>query len=309
MECILVERDKNAFEHLETFAVNQSQRNFIVRALPGNFPDQIPAINELIRRSGANPFRFIFLDPTGWADIPMDKLKPLLRNRSCEVLINLMTSHITRFLDQPDREESYRKLFGRPGVVEELRKTPSGFPQIEAAVNEYSSSLQLLCGFKYVSSAVILAPNEESIKYFLIYGTNHPRGVEVFKAAEKTAARIQDDVRHQAFIEKTRQPGFSFDDSPPRSRLASTLRARYTRAARQKLIERLRKPSRGEVPYSDLFCDSMAFPLVTPEDLQFWLGELCDRGAITLVLDPLSRRKPSASKNDQIEVVSRSAIQ
>ena len=205
IECVLVERDKNAFSHLEAFAVEQSDANFVVRALAGTFADQIASINEIIRKSGRNPFRFIFLDPKGWADIPMDKLKPLLRNRSCEVLINLMTSHITRFLDQPDRKESYRKLFGRPGVVEALRSTPSGFDQTESAVNEYSSSLKVLCGFKYVSAAVILAPNEESIKYFLIYGTNHPRGIEVFKAAEKSAARIQDDVRHQAQIESGSQ--------------------------------------------------------------------------------------------------------
>lgn len=310
MECILVERDKNAFTHLERFAVNQSHQDFVVRALPGNFAEQIPAINEIIRKSGTNPFRFIFLDPTGWADIPMDKLKPLLRDRSCEVLINLMTSHITRFLDQPDRQESYQKLFGRPGVVEALRNTPSGFDQIEGAVNEYSSSLKLLCGFKYVSSAVILTPNEESIKYFLIYATNHPRGVEVFKAAERTAARIQDDVRHQALLEKTRQPGFNFDNSPPRSRLANQLRTRYTRAARQKVIDKLLKQaSRSEVLYSDLFCDSMAFPLVNPEDLQSWLEVLRDRGAVRIDLDPLSRRKPSASKNDRIAVINRTGVE
>jgi hypothetical protein len=70
-----------------------------------------------------DPFKFVLLDPTGWADIPMDKLQPLLGNRSCEVLINLMTRHIIRFLKQPDREDSYKNLFARPGVIEVLRNT------------------------------------------------------------------------------------------------------------------------------------------------------------------------------------------
>jgi three-Cys-motif partner protein len=173
MECILVELEEEAFIHLEKFAEEESRPNFTVSALPGKFAKQISAIENIIRCSGRNPFRFVFLDPKGWADIPMDKLQPLLRNRSCEVLITLMTRHINRFLDQPDREDSYRQLFGRPGVIEVLRRSPPE-ERVELAVHEYSLSLKLLCNFTYVSSAVILEPNEEAVRYYLVYATNHP---------------------------------------------------------------------------------------------------------------------------------------
>lgn len=155
IECILGEQDKDAFAHLESFATAQSHPNFLVHALPGTFAKQAAKIEQLIKGSGRNPFRFVFLDPKGWADIPMQRLQFLLSHRSCEVLINLMTRHINRFLDQPDREDSYQKLFGRPGVVEVLRNTASE-ERVERAVQEYSLSLKLLCKFKYVSSAVIL---------------------------------------------------------------------------------------------------------------------------------------------------------
>src|SRR4030095_13393733 len=103
-----------------------------------------------VRKHAKNPFRFVFLDPEGWADIPMSALQPFLRDRSCEVLINLMTRHIIRFLDQPDREESYKNLFGRADVLERLRAA-SKDERTDQAVREYCRSLRQLCDFSYVS--------------------------------------------------------------------------------------------------------------------------------------------------------------
>ncbi len=256
---ILVEENKAAFAHLEKFAAGKSISGFRVSALCGEFAQQIPAINALISRTTRNPFRFVFLDPKGWSDIPMVKLQPLLRNRSCEVLINLMTRHIIRFLDEPDREGSYHNLFGRSEVLDLLRNTPAeNNERAEQAVREYCRSLRQLCDFKYVSSAVVLEPNEESVRYFLVYATNHPRGVEVFKAAESKAARIQDDIRHETHIRKTKQPVFLFGDGPPKSRLTSQLRTRYIHRARQKVLELLSENiSPAGLPYADLFCEAM----------------------------------------------------
>jgi three-Cys-motif partner protein len=275
IECILVEQDESAFSHLKRFATASSHTNFIVHALPGKFVTQVSRINELVEGSGRNPFRFVFLDPKGWADIPMDKLQPLLGNRSCEVLINLMTRHINRFLDQADRENSYQNLFGRQGVVDKLRNTPSD-ERVERAVQEYLLSLKLLCKFKYVSSAVILEPNEEAVRYYLVYATNHPRGVEVFKAAENKAAKIQDDVRQESRVRKTGgQLEFPSADGPPKSRLILELLQRYLRSARNTILTVLRaNTSARGVAYADLFCEAMSFPLVTPNDLVEWLRAL-----------------------------------
>jgi three-Cys-motif partner protein len=308
IECILVEQAKLAFAHLERFAASQSTPNFKVHALPGSFASQIPAIDQLIKASGRNPFRFVFLDPTGWADIPMDKLRPLLRNRSCEVLINLMTRHIIRFLNQLDREESYRKLFGRPGVVEVLRQTPPD-ERVDRAVQEYSASLKLLCGFKYVSSAVILDPKEESIRYFLTYATNHPRGVEVFKAAEIKAARIQDELRQESRVRKTGgQLEFPSENAAPSSRLTWELRQRYGAIAYKKVLNVLSaNTSATGVRYADLFCEAMAFPLVAPDDLVGWLMTLEPHVRVVLA-GSKRRRKPSPMQDDRVVVMNPEAL-
>jgi three-Cys-motif partner protein len=307
MESILVDQDKKAFDQLKRFAEMQSNPGFGVHALHGPFIEMIAPIDTIIKANTRNAFRFIFLDPKGWADIPMKRLQPFLRGRSCEVLITLMTRHIIRFLEESDREHSYNNLFGRKEAVENLRrarvKNEDPHAHAELAVGEYGRSLRLLCGFKYVSAAVILEPEQEAIRYFLVYGTNHPRGVEVFKSAETKAARIQDQVRNETLVQKTRQPSLVFDDAPPSSRISSKLRQFYSEKARRRVVEILgTSKAQTRYFYSDLFCEAMAFPLVTPDDLVSWLINLEPNIRLELT-GSTRRRRPSPLQEDKVIVI------
>lgn len=175
----------------------------------------------------------------------------------------------------------------------------------ERAVLEYSRSLKHFCGFTYVSSAVVLEPNKEAIRYFLVFATNHPRGIEVFKAAEIKAARIQDDVRHQTHIQKTGQPALLFDTNPPRSRKVSALHRRYLERAHHKVVEVLAR--RTQVEYTDLFCEAMFFPLVTPTDLFGWLKALEPNIRIELQGAP-TRRKPKPTGGFRVVITNAKAL-
>ncbi|MGI9065389.1 MAG: three-Cys-motif partner protein TcmP [Pyrinomonadaceae bacterium] len=300
--CILVEQNNDAFAELERFASHETSSGFEVHALHGEFIKTIPAIDQIAKGAGRDPFKFVLLDPTGWAQVPMEKLKSFLHGRSSEVLVTLMVRDINRFLGEENRAESYRKLFGRPGVLEKLRNTQPE-DRAEQAVLEYSQSLKELCGFKYVSAAVVLEPNKESIRYFLVYGTKHHRGIEVFKAAEIKAAKIQDDVRHEAHIQKTRQPDLMFDSDPPKSRKALALQSRYAERARNRVVALLAANTEPEgVEYKDLFCEAMFFPLVTPNDLIEWLEALEPGVEIQLAGVP-SRRKPKPSEDFHVVII------
>lgn len=308
LNCVLVEKDNVAFAELERFAATETSSEFEVHALHGEFVKKIPSIDQFAKGGGKDPFKFVLLDPTGWADIPMDKLQPFLGNRPCEVLINLMTKHIIRFLEQPDRENSFRGLFARPGVVEVLRDTPPD-QRVERAVQEYSISLKQLCNFKYVSSAVIMEPDREAVRYYLVFATNHPRGVEVFKAAENKAAKIQDNVRQESRVRKAGgQLEFPSANGPLKSRLVLELLQRYTENAREDVLTTLREnaSTRG-VPYADLFCEAMAFPLVTPNDLVGWLRALEPNIEIRLAGIP-SRKKPRPSEDYHVAVINSKAL-
>ena len=202
---ILVERDTQRYSELKAYANTKRTPRFQIYPLHGKFVDRMSDIDQIVRRETSRPFKFVLLDPKGWADIPMAKLQHFLHNRGCEVLVNLMTKHIIRFLQAQDRESSYLNLFGRPGVLEILKKAKPG-EKMDVAVREYCRSLKLLCGFKYVSSAIVLEPDRKGIRYFLVYATNAPDGIEVFKSAEIKAARIQEAVREEHRIRKSGQP-------------------------------------------------------------------------------------------------------
>jgi three-Cys-motif partner protein len=299
VNCILVEQDKRAAEKLQAYAESVKRPGFRVNPLCGEFIDRLPDIAKLVEQSGKNPFKFVFLDPKGWSDIPMKHLTNFLKDRSCEVLINLMTRHIIRFLDQPDRAQSYHELFGRSDVLPLLQST-SNDERADVAVREYCRSLQMMCGFKYVSSAVILEPDKEDKRYFLVYATNHPRGVEVFKSAETKAAKLQDDVRYEAKIQKTGQPEMTgLFGGTPKSKVSTRHWQKYCDRAKAKVVKRILDGGKDGIPYSDLFCEAMAFPLVTPTDLRGWVTAFGDAIEIHLAGSG-KRREPSPVEDDRV---------
>jgi hypothetical protein len=214
-----------------------------------------------------------------------------------------MTKHITRFLDEPSRAASYDRLFGRSGVLELLQEKDGGnSDRADHAVREYCRSLHQLCNFKYVSQAVIMEPEKDEIRYFLVYATNHHRGIEVFKDAEMKAAHIQTLARHEVQVQKTRQDELMFGDGPSERLFAAELRRRYKTRARAKVINVLLKSEDPlGVRYAELFCAAMAFPLVTPGDLASWLSTFSPHAELILEGSP-RRSTPDCDKDDRIIV-------
>jgi hypothetical protein len=220
-----------------------------------------------------------------------------------------MTSFLTRFVDTETRAESYDRLFGRPGVLERIRGLPKGTNEREEqAVKEYCKSLREVCGFRYVAEAVIFDPQMEKVKYYLVFATNHPRGIEVFKAAEIKAAKLQDEVRYEARVRKTQQEEMMFGGSKPKSPKADLMRARYCSLARTKVIQILSAVrAGGAVEYDALYEEAMPFPLVTPGDLQNWVAELAPRIQLKFGSSK-QRRKPQPDSDDRVVVVNPTAI-
>ena len=155
---------------------------------------------------------------------------------------------------------------------------------------------------------MILDPDHESVKYYLVYATNDFHGIDVFKAAERAAARIQDEIRYFSRRESQQTEMFLAGGSQ-QSRLASQLYSRYRAKALTKVIAMLceSRASRG-VEYTELYCEAMAFPLVGPDDLVKWLRDL--EPHIQLVLTGTSKRKkPSPGQDDRVVVVDRVALE
>jgi three-Cys-motif partner protein len=281
--CVFVEKAPKPFEKLDAFAKNHSTDRVWAKALKGRFVRNIKKIDEYVATAGAKPFKFVFLDQKGWAATPMDNLRPFVGTRACELLFNLMTSFLTRFVERDALAASYHSLYGRPDVVDKIRALPKGTGQREElAVDEYCKSLREICRFQYVSQALIMDPSKEKVLYHLVFATNSLHGIEVFKKAEMEAAEAQDQVRHEKQVKKTSQTAFMFDGAPPQSAKMSRLHQHHTKRAREKVLKVLIDSNRSVVPYTKIYGEAMTFPLVTPGDLEKWITELRDKGALEI---------------------------
>jgi three-Cys-motif partner protein len=299
--CVFVEKAPKPFAKLEAFAKSHSTDRIRAKALKGRFVENIPTIDKYVASAGANPFKLVFLDQKGWAATPLLKLRPFVGTRSCELLFNLMTSFLTRFVDRHTLAESYHSLYGRAEVIDKIRALPKGTGQREeVAVDEYCRSLREICGFQYVSQAIIMDPTKERVRYYLVFATNSLHGIEVFKKAELGAAQAQDKVRHEKQVTKTGQTTFLFGDGPPPSPKVSSLHQHHLQRAREKLIRVIADSGDSALPYEEIFGEAMAFPLVTPEDLQKWVIELKDKGALRIIWDGMNRKKLSWLKKDSV---------
>lgn len=308
--CIFVEKDKKAFTKLDAFAKQHSTNSVRAVALEGLFSENIRAIDDYVAKLGANPFKFVFLDQKGWAATPMRQLKPFVQVRPCELLFTLMTSHLTRFVDLKELAPAYDALYGRAGVIDRIRSLPKGSGQREeAAVHEYCRSLKELCKFRFVSRAVIMDPEKERIRYYLVFATNSLVGIEVFKDAESAASNIQDDIRFETHLKKTGPPlpGL-FATAPPKSRLVVRLRQQYAEAAKQEIGKvLLSNTDPSGVKFELLFSHVMSFPLLTVSDLIGWLAALHPYLEIKFARSQ-KRRKPSPYEDDRVLVLDRDAV-
>lgn len=272
IQLVLVGHTKKQRDELETFAARHRTPGFDIQAVQGEFAERIDDIEAIVAADRLKAFRFVFIDPKGWNQIPMEPLVEFLQSRGCEVLVNIMTSYIRRFLDEPDREASYRRLFGREGVVEQIRRFPLE-QRAENVVLEYASSLREMCGFRYVSSMVVFEPTREDVRYYLVFATNHAKGIEVFKVAEMTAADLQNDVRVESKARKDGALELALDGDGCKTQHVLDVRQRFCDLARLNLLNHLASVGAGRVvPYSRLYCDAMFYPLVTPADLESWIA-------------------------------------
>ncbi|MFZ0062046.1 MAG: three-Cys-motif partner protein TcmP [Pyrinomonadaceae bacterium] len=299
--CVFVEKAPQPFKKLDEFAKSHSTNRVLAMAFKGRFVENIRAIEEYVASAGANPFKFVFLDQKGWAATPMKELRPFVSERPCELLFNLMTSFLTRFVDRDDLAPSYQALYLRPRVLDRIRALPKGTGQREeAAVEEYCKSLREVCGFLYVSQAVIMDAKREKVRYYLVFATRSLHGIEVFKSAEAEAAATQDEVRHGSRI-KREGPFLPFGGPTPKSPRLVELHQRYAVRMRETIIQLLSSGARSNFAYDHLYGEAMAFPLVTADDLEKVLREL--EPGVKIELEGKRRKKPLLFKNDRVLVI------
>jgi three-Cys-motif partner protein len=284
LRCLLIEKDPDAYAQLETFAT--SVTDLPVTTKPWDFSKHVPdVVRYALERDGCFPFSFI--DPKGWELAAIPLIAPILKLDPGEVLINLMTSWITRFLS--DTSKPFEELLGA-SAVKHLR-TLRGHEQEEALVRSYAESVRHAGGYKFVCTLPVMKSGSDAFHFYMVYGTRHEKGVEVFKQTENAIVSFMHDIRAKAQrrrkVQATGQDGLFPEQVTYRER-------RYTRF-REKNLEIAKDAARAQlrqrtVDFDDLWADCMQYPTVLESDLQGWIDDWGLHGKIEVLNMPPRQR-------------------
>jgi three-Cys-motif partner protein len=283
LRCFFLEKNRAAYGQLKEFA--QSITDAKIETRNATLEESVPEIVEFVRQGGAKSFPFIFIDPTGWSGFAMDTIKPLLRLDPGEVLINFMMGHIRRFLDSPQEQtqESFQRLFGSG----DFREKVQGLAQQDredAAVSEYARNVKQVGGFTSTCSAIILHPERDRTHFNLIYATRNPKGIEVFKEAEKKAMEVQELARAEAHqrkrLTRTGQHDLFSSKELHDSSYYDSLRNRYTQRTRSAIVRTLE--SKRRVLYDEAWEIAVSEPLSWESDLKDWIEEWKNDGRLSV---------------------------
>lgn len=125
----------------------------------------------------------VFIDPFGVSGLPMSLVRRVLATRSCEVLINVMTGYIHRFVASPEFEAHLDLIYG----TDQWRDARhlAGAERIERLRRLYLDELSrpgVTGRAEFVRMFSMLNTKNQPI-YDLVFATNHPLGIDRMKDA------------------------------------------------------------------------------------------------------------------------------
>jgi len=278
IRALLIEKDAVSFEKLNAYAQSVSDIN--VRAENWDFELHIDDIVEFATRK-KRAFPFLFIDPKGWELIAIDTITPILKIEPGEVLITFMSSWVKRFL--PDTTKPFHRLVGQEDL-ERLRGLEGDVLEDEL-VGAYSKAVRKAGRYEYTCALPILKPDQDAFNFHMIYGTRHPRGVEVFKEAERNTVTVMHELRADAQRRrKTESTGQGFLLTPSetyRESRFSRFRAISLQRAHEAMLTKLAEAKNG-VTFKALVFEALQYSVVFKEDVVGWIMEKNERGDLTI---------------------------
>lgn len=301
LRCFFLEKNPSAYTKLKQFA--DQTDDAIIETKNKKLENAIQDILAFVEDGGHESFPFIFIDPKGWSGFALGTITPLLKLNPGEVLITFMTEHIRRFIEWPQKQnqESFIKLFGS-SQFKDMLKGLEEKDREDAIVTAYCERVKTVGAFQYTSSAIVLHPKKNRTHFHLIYATRDPRGIKVFKDAEKKAMPIMEKTRDEAQKrereERTGQTElglFSGTVTQDPSEYFRSLRERYKSRARAAVLALLQ--TKMELAYDEAWASAMTFPLTWESDLKDWIREWEQVGLLETTGMKEKQRVPQLGQN------------
>lgn len=310
---VFIEKNIKAFGKLSEL-LQPYQNHIEIKPCNNSFEESIPLIQDFINHKNKQPFSFFFIDPTGWTGFGMDQIRNLLKDNRGEVLINLMTKDIRRFVNEDGCNDSFIRLFGQERAQKVLDKVSclQGQKKVDEIVKQYCLCIKELADYTYVASAVILNPLEKREHFHLIYGTRSLVGLQVFKEIEEKLMTTQ-KTKRAAIREESRKTidnciqGSLFGSKESLELLSNdgyvdSLISNYQKKGKLKIQAFLEKTI--ETTYDDLFAFALQLPMVSQRYLKEILQEWKQNNLVNYELSKAKnggeRRVPNLQKGDKI---------
>ena len=190
---LYVEIDRDAFARLQKYLIERTPSGIEAQAFHGDF---VALREQILNWCGNRPFVFFFIDPTGWKEVSVNVLAPLLQKPRSEFLITFMYDFVNRTASMSAWKEDIASLLGESVDLDDL----PGAEREKILLSTYRKNLKrhqhternLLARSAYVR---VLDREKERPKYHLVYLTTHPRGIIEFMAISESLDQIQKRVR------------------------------------------------------------------------------------------------------------------
>lgn len=200
LRAIYVEKLKRRHKRLTDFLVHNCPRGIEYHALHGDYSE---LQDEILLRCGKG-FAFFFIDPLGWTDIAIPKLRKLAERPRSELLITFMYDFVNRFITKDELRQPITEMLGTLDESDLLKISASDPKSREAyVVHRYRERLKEAVGAEGKEKprayhAVVMDRDKERTKYHLVYVTRHPKGIKAFAQQSEKVEFTQKVVRIQA---------------------------------------------------------------------------------------------------------------
>lgn len=295
IRCLLIEKDPQSFQKLKGFC--DTINDLEVTPRNWDFTAHTGAIIRFVK-SRNKSFPFVFIDPKGWKTLADDLINPILKLEPGEVLINLMTSWITRFLS--DETKHFERLLGSD--LPRLRQL-QGQEQEEELVRSYAAKVKIAGNFKYTCTLPVMKSDQDAFHFYMIYATRHTKGVDVFKETEKHVIPFMHETRAKAQERRRLAQSGQFSFLPAEAhyqeRRFTEFESRNLERAKNQLLAMLQDSE--QVSYDEAWYAVMQYSAVTDQELKNWLADWKSSGSLTFInLEP-GQRLPHKGANQYLK--------
>lgn len=294
INAFFIEKKKSSFKRLESYL---AEYRGAINATAIN--DEFENVIDDVKKKTSSGFTFYFVDPLGYTSIAPETLEPLLNHRDSELLINLMSSFIARFIESNDQKQiaMLSRIIGEESL--DAFDKDWVFSRSDYVAHHYRRKLKQRSKLHtWASSMPIQNETNDGTKYHLVYVTHSPKGMEVFRERVDKGIDVQKDVHATAMarrqIERKEAATGTSDlfgddwESPTPQRQHDYRKERTQSLLYKELKERLTKDWQpwGMETLATLLEDFDC----SPDDVQESIKRLIDEGIMEI--DRKSSRRP-----------------